>query len=142
MAETEKKSFVKPTVNTPFHIDFSWLETKEENWRMVLGSYLCEKHSTAFSGENASNVLIDSVDPNTGEVTQSDQLLDFLMTHCSQQEGFIPDNGPLTDSIFRLFLSNGNQPLTSMEMSDIFERPADTILKTLTGRIYRGIRPL
>lgn len=133
---------MKPTVNTAFHIDFAWLEAKEANWRSVLASYLCKKHAPAFAETTGDTVLIDSVDVNTGEVTQTDQMMDILMTHCSQEAGFIAENGPLTDSIFRLFLSNGNHPLTPMEMSDIYERPAETILKTLTGRIYRGIRPL
>jgi hypothetical protein len=43
--------------------------------------------------------------------------------------------------VFRIFLSNGNKPLSSEELSEIINRPARTILVTLTGpQIYKGIR--
>jgi hypothetical protein len=49
----------------------------------------------------------------------------------------------VVDSIFRVFLANGNQPLSARELERIIGRPASTILKTLSGgRIYKGIRPV
>jgi hypothetical protein len=46
------------------------------------------------------------------------------------------------DSIFRVFLANGNLPQTPHELAAQTRRDASTILKTLSGaRIYKGIRP-
>jgi hypothetical protein len=48
----------------------------------------------------------------------------------------------LVDAVFKIFLANGNMPLTPVELSERLSRPADTILKTFSGaRVYKGIRP-
>jgi hypothetical protein len=47
------------------------------------------------------------------------------------------------EAVFRLFLSNGNIPMSSEELGARLNRPPATILRTLTaGRVYKGIRPL
>jgi hypothetical protein len=44
--------------------------------------------------------------------------------------------------VFRLFLSNGNAPMTSQELGARLKRPPETILRTLAGpRVYKGLRP-
>ena len=135
-------SFSRPAISTMFHIDFEWLMENDQNWHVSLSGYLCENHR-AFFETNQENQLIDSINPETGEVIQTDQLMDILMNHCAKQNNFIPANGTLTDSVFRLFLSNGNQPLNSEEIGKFINRSAETILKTLSGpRIYKGIKPL
>jgi len=49
----------------------------------------------------------------------------------------------LVDSVFRVLLSNGNQPMTAEELGSRLNRPAQTILRTLSGvRVYKGIRPI
>ena len=141
MAENEKKpAYMKLTVDTPLFIDFEYWKSKEENWRSLLSGYLCEEHLAQFreAGENAE--LIDDVNPETGEVTQKDILVDCLFSHCAEQEGFVPENGPLTDSIFRVLLSRKNQPISAAELGEILNKNANVILKTLTSRVYRGIR--
>jgi hypothetical protein len=48
----------------------------------------------------------------------------------------------VVDSIFRVFLANGNIALSPRELADRIGRPASLILKTLSGgQIYKGIRP-
>ena len=141
MAENEKKTaYMKLTVDTPLFIDFEYWKSKEENWRTLLSGYLCEEHLAQFRETGDSAELIDDVDPETGEVTQKDILVDCLFSHCAEQEGFVPENGPLTDSIFRVFLSRKNQPMSAAELGEILNKNANTILKTLTSRVYRGIR--
>lgn len=142
MSETEKKpAYVKVTSETPLYIDFKYWKSKEPNWRSILVGYLCEEHKAIFANVDPSLELIDAIDPETGEVSQIDVILDLLFSHCSQQDGFVPENGPLTDCIFRMLIANGNQPITPAEMSERLNKPANTIIKTLTGRVYRGIRP-
>jgi hypothetical protein len=137
-----KFSFVKPTINTPFHIDFDWWQETDSNWRVFLYSFLCEHHQEEFSDKN-DTFVIDAVDPETAEIHSVDGLLHTLMTHCAQLEGFIPTNSPLVGQIFRKFLANGNTPLSSQQLSDLINRPAKTILITIGGyQVYKGIRPL
>jgi hypothetical protein len=48
----------------------------------------------------------------------------------------------MVEAVFRVFLANGNVPLSAEELSKKLERPADTILRTISGpRVYRGLRP-
>ena len=142
MAEIEKKpAYMKVTVDTPLYIDFDYWKSKEDHWRTLLSGYLCSEHLEAFNQAGEGTDMIDAVDPETGEVTQKDLLMDSLFDHCAKQEDFIPENSPLTDSIFRVFLSRNNQPMSSAELGEILNKSAATILKTLTSRNYRGIRP-
>ena len=141
MPETKKRaSFIRPTVDTPFHIDFKWWQETDSNWRIFLQSYLCEKHQELFKDHN-DTVVIDAVDPETAEVKQVDGLLYELMNHCAAQEDFIQDNMPLVAKIFRVFLANDNKPMTPNQLSDLVGKPARTVLVTLTGpQVYKGIR--
>ena len=142
MTETieKKPAYIKITVDTPLFIDFDFWKSKEENWRSILSGYLCEEHLAQFRDAGDGTELVDVVDPETGEVAQKDLLIDCLFSHCSKEPGFVPDNGPLTDSIFRLFLSRDNQPMSAAELGSLLNKNANTILKTLTSRPYRGIR--
>ena len=142
MAETEKKPvYTKVTIDTPLFIDFEFWKSKEQNWRTLLSGYLCEDHYQQFKDAGDGVEIIDVVDPETGEISRKDVLIDCLFSHCARQNGFVPENGPLTDSIFRVFLSRNNQPLSSAELGEILNKNPNTILKTLTSRVYRGIRP-
>jgi hypothetical protein len=47
------------------------------------------------------------------------------------------------DSVFKVFIINGNQPLNAIELAERIGKPADTILRTIgTTRVYKGIRPV
>lgn len=134
-------SFVKPGLTTSYHIDFDWWKDHDSNWRVFLFSYLCPEHQAAFSG-NVTNVMIDWIDPETAEIHQVDGLQSTLMNHCAKLDGFYTEQTALVDAIFRVFLSNGNAPLTPIELSDRIGKPAETILRTISGQnVYRGIRP-
>jgi len=135
-----RPSFVRPTVETLFHIDFEWWKDNDSNWRIFLQGYLCEKHQELFK-DQVEDVVIDAVDPITAEIKQVDGFLHELMNHCARQPEFINDNMPLVAKVFRIFLANGNQPLNATQLSEMVNRPALTVLTTLTGpQIYKGIR--
>jgi hypothetical protein len=141
MIEKNKFSFVKPGLTTSYHIDFDWWKDHESNWRVFLFSYLCPEHQAAFSG-NASEVMIDWVDPESAEIHQVDGLQSTLMNHCAKLDGFYTEQTALVDAIFRVFLANGNAPLTPIDLSDRIGRTAETILRTISSpNVYRGIRP-
>ncbi|MBM3136774.1 MAG: hypothetical protein FJZ98_01150 [Chloroflexi bacterium] len=141
MQEVKKPiSLVRPTTETPFHLDFDWWRESDANWRIFLFEFLCEKHQESFK-DKADTVKIDAIDPVTAEVKTVDGFLHELINHCAKQPDFINESMPMVAQIFRIFLSNSNKPLSSDELSAIINRPARTILATLTGpQIYKGIR--
>ena len=141
MIATSKFSLVKPTIQTPFKIDFEWWKTHDHNWRVYLFSFLCAEHQAVF--EKVENQLwIDWIDPETAEVTQVDGLQHILMTHCAAQPDFVNSHTTLVDAVFRVLLSNGNNAISPAELSERIGKSATTILQTLSGpRVYQGIRP-
>ena len=132
---------IKPTLDTPFHISLEWWERTGRDMRVELRSHLCPEHQAVYA-DHYDTEEIDWVDPRTGEVTRVDGLQHVIREHCSRQPGYISDRISLVDAVFRVFLSNGNVPLSPRELADVIGRPAETILRTLSGRtVYKGLRP-
>jgi hypothetical protein len=107
-----------------------------------LSSLLCPEHQEAFSDFKADE-MVDWVDPDTAEVQRVDGLQHVLISHCAKEEGFISERTALVDAVFRLFLANGNDPMTIADLAERLGRPPYVLLKTLSGgRVYRGLRPV
>lgn len=135
-------SLLKPTVQTPFHIDFDWWEQNDRDWHVYLRSLLCPEHQASLA-DVPEGTLIDWVDPQTAEVRPVDGIQHALMSHCALQPDFVNEHTTIVEAVFRILLVNGNQPMTAEELAKRLNRPAETILRTLTGpRVYRGLRPL
>lgn len=133
---------LKPKLDTKFHIDYEWWDTNSD---IELRSYLLS-HLPQEERENLEEMpedrQIDYVDPETGEVFRLDAL-GLALQEAAKDEDFINAQISLVDSVFRVFLKNGNKPLSPQELEPLTERPASTILKTLGGiKVYRGIRPI
>lgn len=135
-------SLLKPTIQTPFHIDFAWWEQNDRDWHVYLRSLLCPEHQQALA-DVQEGALIDWIDPQTAEIKQVDGIQHALMSHCALQPDFVNEHTAMVEAVFRVFLVNGNQPMTAQDLSRRLNRPAETILRTLAGlRVYRGLRPL
>ncbi len=142
LPDVKRVSHARPTIQTRFHIDFNWWQTRDRDWRVFLQSLLCPEHQAAFASLPDDH-QVDFVDPTTAEVKRVDGLQHVLITHCAKREDFISPRTTLVDAIFRIFLANGNVPMTPTELAQLSGRPADLILRVLTGEtIYRGLRPL
>ncbi|MCB9452058.1 MAG: hypothetical protein H6672_11510 [Anaerolineaceae bacterium] len=139
---TDKPSvLIKPTLDTKFHIDYTWWERSPEDLNIYMLSHLLPEQRDQLSQVDTSEV-VDYIDAITGEVFQLDQL-QLAIQVAAEDQNFINAQTSLVDSVFRVFLANGNLPLNSRELAERTERPAATILKTFsTMRIYKGIRPL
>jgi hypothetical protein len=86
--------------------------------------------------------VVDYIDPVTAEVTPVDELTLAIRMAAADPE-FITPQTSITDALFRLFVANGNQPLSVAELGERLARPPQTILKMLSGReIYYGLRRL
>jgi len=141
MVEGKRPSLVKPSVNTPFHVDFVWWQKNERDWHVYLRTLLCAEHQEAFANMEEGQT-IDWVDPVTAEVKPVEGVQNTLMMHCVKQPGFLTAQTALVEAVFRLFLTNGNMPMSSSELGAKLNRPPETILRTLVGaRVYKGIRP-
>jgi hypothetical protein len=142
LPDVKHASRARPTIQTHFHIDFKWWQDRDRDWRVFLQSLLCPEHQEVFA-ELPDDHLVDFIDPMTAEVQRVDGLQHILITHCAKMEGFISPHTTLVDAIFRIFLANGNVPMSPVELAQISGRASDLILRVLTGeQIYRGLRPL
>jgi hypothetical protein len=134
--------FIKPTLDTPFHIDFGWWDEQGLDLNVKLTSHLCAEHQDAFAGQNVGD-KIDWIDWDTGEVRQVDGLQYVITTHCSKQSGYIVQAPTLVEAIFRAFLANANQPLTPRALAPLVGQRPEQILRVLGSRHVRlGLRPL
>ena len=134
-------SLLKPTTKTPYHIDFDWWKKNERDWHVFLRSLLCPEHQEIFA-EVEEDGMIDWIDPKTAEVKPVDGIQHALMSHCALLPGFSDSHTAMVEAVFRIFLVNGNVPMSADDIAKRLERPADTILRTISGpRVYRGLRP-
>jgi hypothetical protein len=132
---------VKPTLETRFHIDYEWWKREGRDLRTYLISHLLPDQRAQFETLR-DETPIDWIDPHTAEVRQVDALQQAI-ADATRDSQFITDHTALVDAIFRVFLANGNKPLTPVELGAIINRPPTTILRTLSGaQVYKGIRPV
>jgi len=134
---------LRTTVDTKFHIDLSWWEKQNKDIRVFLKDLLCEECRDTV-GDLSDVQIVDMIDPETAEITQVDAIWEAIRACCSLQPGYITGDTPLLEGIFRLFLANGNKPLSVLELHGrLDKKPPETILRMLTrGRVYLGIRAL
>jgi hypothetical protein len=133
---------VRPTLDTPFHIDYDWWERADRELDVYLHSHLCPEHQEAYASVHG-DTLVDHVDPETAEVTRVPAIQNILITHCARQPGYLSPQMSLINAVFRVFLASGNTPMTPNELGQKLGRPALMILRTLSGpRVYKGIRPI
>jgi hypothetical protein len=141
MLDPNLMQFIKPNLDTPFHIDYEWWERQGLDLNMKLVSHLCPEHRDAYVGEPLDD-KIDWVDWETGEVRQVDGLQYVISTHCSKQPGYISGAPTIVEAVFRAFLANGNDPLSPQALAALVNQPAERILRVLSGRQVRlGLRP-
>jgi hypothetical protein len=134
--------FVKPTLQTRFHIDFGWWEREGRDFRVDVMSHLPPDQQAVLAGYQAGE-LVDSIDPETAEVQKVDRLQYVLRSFTAVSTEFVAEHSSLVDAVFHVFLTNGNQPLTPEDLAEKINRPALTILRTLSGaRVYKGLRPV
>jgi hypothetical protein len=134
-------TLIKPTLDTRFHIDYDWWQREQpKDLRPYLLSHLPPDRREHLQKQEVDRVL-DYVHPDTGEVFRLDEL-GLAIQEAARQPDFINPQTSLVDSIFRVFLSNGNLPRSPRELAIDTRRDAQTILKTVGGmKIYKGIRP-
>lgn len=132
----------RPSLDTPFRIDYNWWQENAKDIRVAVRSQLCPDCQARFP-DHRNLDAVDWIDPETAEVVRTDALLQTLRSDCAHKPDFISRSNSLVTNVFRIFLLNGNQPLTPRQLQA--QMPwvtADAILRTLAGgQVYLGIRP-
>ena len=134
--------YIKPTLDTKFHIDFEWWQKTKQALKVDLESHACAEAQEQYSNEGITT--FDWIDSDTGEVFNIDLMWYLVHTHCSQHPDFIDSRMPLTTAVFCLFIANDNTPLTPVEIYERLQKKTpELILRTIGGRkVYKGIRPV
>ena len=134
------QSRVRPGLETPFHIDYDWWKREGQDLRAYLISQLMPEQRKAFeNGQNEGET--DWIDPETAEVRRIDTLQQALRK-AAQDTQWITNQTTLVDAVFRVFLANGNTPLSPAELGKQLNKQPMTILRTLAGQtVYKGLRP-
>lgn len=102
-----------PEDTSRWFIDANWYQQKNRSFLLQIQNYLCAKCRKKL-GQDLSKVPLK-------------KLLNTIRDCCADTPEFITQKLPITENIFRLFLSNGNQPLTIEEIRQkLIERLGDT----------------
>ncbi|MFN4293692.1 MAG: hypothetical protein ACK4JD_06135 [Thermoflexales bacterium] len=133
---------LRPTENTPFHIDYSWFEKNGQDVNVLIYKCLTPEQQERLAGLPADEAF-DFVDEATGEVRRVTRALQMIRAERADDATFISARLPVAESVFRVFLLNDNEPLTPVELAARIGRKPSEILAQLGGRaVYNGIRPI
>jgi len=117
-------------------IDLDWFHRNGRSVLPLLRGCLCAKCRQQLS---------------SGEKEASEtELLATIANCCCHAPEFITGQQPVLESIFRLFLANGNQPLSLAELGeqlsqrrggDAYRTLEEILLRLLKNDRYYGLRP-
>jgi hypothetical protein len=119
---------------TRWFIDPVWYEKNQLSLSSVLKGYLCLKCS--------KKLKVDQKE------VQVPTVLSALKNCCSKADEFIVSGMPVAEGVFRVLLSNGNQPLELGEILKRFEQrmvmgvfvlPQETLYRVLDRDQFYGI---
>jgi len=122
-------------VKTNWCIDLDWYQPNNRSFATIVRDCLCPKCRQQLKADEK-------------EVSAAD-LLTAIKSCCSREPGFITGTTPVLESIFRLFLAGGNQPLDLDELGkqlsdwrggDTYRTSADILSRLLERDQYYGLR--
>jgi hypothetical protein len=131
------------TTKSKFYIDLKQWEQNGRNFRQEVYDGLCDECKQIYTLEDVR--VVDHVDPETGQVTKMDALLDCASEVCGHASDFVSPKMPLTRAIFRAFIAAGNAPQSAEEIyARIKKGSPNIILKELLSAQMEadGIAPL
>jgi len=119
-------------VSPRWFIDLDWHQRSNRSFFALAQGCLCPKCQERLKGEIAAA-----------------DLLATIKGCCSKTPNFITGELPILESIFRLFLANGNQPLDLEELGrqlsewrggDTYRTSAEILSRLLASDQYYGLR--
>ena len=118
-------------------IDLDWLEQNNRSFLALAQGCLCPK-------------CRERLEKGKKQFSAAD-LLATIKDCCSKTPGFVTERSPILESVFRLFLANGNQPLDLEELGKqlVERRGGDTqrttveiLSRLLSHDQHYGLRPV
>ena len=119
-------------VSPRWFIDLDWHQPSNRSFSALARGCLCPKCRERLKGEASSA-----------------DLLTTIKDCCSKTPNFITGKLPIFESIFRLFLANGNQPLDLEKLGrqlsewrggDTYRTSAEILSRLLASDQYYGLR--
>jgi hypothetical protein len=125
-------------INTPFHIDLEWWESRQRNLGRFLAEILGEEETAELDGDP-----IDYIDTETAEVVQIDPLWARVLTEKAHRPDYISPATPLTNAVLRALIENLNRPMTVVQLHRRINRGSpEALLRMMkTARTHYGIVP-
>jgi len=128
-----EEDIVTEQVRPRWFIDFNWYQENSRSFFALAQASLCAKCREQLK---------------EGEIS-ADDILTTIRDCCSKNPAFITDRLPILESIFRLFLANGNQPLDLEELGeqlrewrggDTYRTSAEVLSRLLSSDQCYGLR--
>ena len=119
-----------------YAVDPDWFEQNGMSLSNVLAKRLCPSCQKKLANDSKAN---------------PDRLIGTISKCCSQDKDFIHPQQPVVESLFRLFISEGNKPLLAEELMENLnqrrgESPvsisAETLARLLGKTRYLGMGPV
>ena len=124
-------------VKTRWFIDLEWYKQNDRSLSALAEGYLCAKCGKQLSAE--------------GKELSAKDVISTIKDCCANDPAFITGQLPILDSVFRLFLANGNRPLGLAELEkqlserrggDIYRASTEILSRLLENERYYGLRPV
>jgi len=118
-------------------IDMDWFEAHNRSLTALVKGSMCPKCRKRLDAEGKLNSL--------------DDILTTVRECCATEPAYISGELPIMESVFRLFLANGNQPLDLIELGrqlserrgvDTYRTSVEILSRLLKNDRYYGIRPV
>ena len=116
-------------------IDLDWYQQNSRSFSMLARSHLCDR-------------CIGKLNIGKKE-SPPGKLIATIQNCCSKNPDFITEQLPILESVFRIFLANGNQPLDLEEMGnqlsnwrgvDTYRTSPEILSRILQNDQYYGLR--
>ncbi len=121
---------------TRWFIDSGWYSERGRSISALLRGCLCDDCRKKLSKEDSP--------------TSETEFISRIRECCHQSAGFITGQMPVMESLFRLFIAGGNEPMTVEEMGrqlserrggDLSRTSEEVLLRLLKNDRYYGFRP-
>ena len=131
----ENEEISTAQLKTSWAISPEWFQKNSRALLPVVREYLCPKCAGNLAKKKKNN--------------STDAVMSAIHNCCSRSPDFINDRLPVLESIFRLFLANGNQPLGVEELGrqlielrsgDSYRTSPEILSRILKNDTYYGLQ--
>lgn len=135
MAEEKKEEVGNEPPEIRWAISLDWFQQHNRSVSVLVRSYLCPRCAQRLNADGKKNA--------------PDVLMAAVKDCCSHTPDFINERLPILESVFRLFLANGNQPLYLKELGkrlselrggDPYRTSPEALSRLLKNDRYYGLQ--